>query len=126
MVRLHPVNLLADLLVCWNDSRKSPQTYQHEEGLREAIKTFLESAGRTQLYKITGNNGIKSDSIPRDEENFPLEYDGHGTFTGLARLICGLASSAEIAKSLCEPDNKFSDKEIGTLFHPNPKGRENR
>lgn len=88
----------------------------HEDGLREAIKTFLESTGRTQSSKITGNNGIKSDFIPRDEENVPLEYDGHGIFTGLARLICARASSAEIAKYLRDPDSKFSTKEIGSRF----------
>lgn len=88
----------------------------HEDGLREAIKTFLESTGRTQSSKITGNNGIKSVTMPKNEEDFPLEYEGHGTFTGFAKLVRARVSRAEIEGYLRDPDNKFSDREIGARF----------
>lgn len=88
----------------------------HEDGLREAIKTFLESTGRTQSSKITGNNGIKSVTMPKNEEDFPLEYEGHGTFTGFAKLVRARVSRAEIEGYLRDPDNKFSDREIGDRF----------
>ena len=54
------------------------------------------------------------------DEDFPPEYEGHGIFTGLAKLIWEKASLSEINRYMHDDENKFSDKELGMFFHHEP------
>lgn len=58
-----------------------------------------------------------------DGEEFPAEYEDHGIFTMVAKLVDARAPVAEIMAALDDEQEFLSQRENGYFFHPNPAGK---
>ena len=57
------------------------------------------------------------------DEEFPAEYEDHGLFTVVAKLVYARAPVSEIMAALDEEKEFLSQRENGYFFHPNPAGK---
>lgn len=57
------------------------------------------------------------------EEDFPDEYEGHGVFTLVAKLVHDKTPIEEIMKSVDDEKEFLSQREAGYFFHPSPQGK---
>lgn len=57
------------------------------------------------------------------DEEFPAEYEDHGLFTVVAKLVDARAPVVEIMAALDEEKEFLSQRENGYFFHPNPTGK---
>lgn len=56
-------------------------------------------------------------------EDFPAEYEGHGIFTMVAKLVDERAPVEDIMRLLADEKDFLSNKETGYFFHPSPEGK---
>ncbi len=93
--------------------------------LKERI-TELETelaACREQLDEARREISGKEGHELSPSEDFPAEYEGHGIFTMVAKLVYDRASVEDIMRYL--DDEKFlSQRENGYFFHPSPEGKQ--
>ena len=73
----------------------------------------LEAAQRD----ISGKEGLE----PAHGEEFPVEYEGHGIFTMLAKLVDARTPVVDIMAALDDEKNFLSQRENGYFFHPAPE-----
>lgn len=57
------------------------------------------------------------------EEDFPAEYENHGIFTVVAKLVDARTPVADIMAALDDEKNFLSQRENGYFFHPDPEGK---
>ena len=58
-----------------------------------------------------------------DADDFPAEYENHGVFTMVAKMVLARASVPEIMKALDNEKEFLSQREVGYFFHPSPEGK---
>lgn len=80
-----------------------------------ACREQLEEARRD----ISGREGHE----PAHSEDFPAEYEGHGIFTMVAKLVEERASVEDIMRLLADEKDFLSNREDGYFFHPSPEGK---
>ena len=56
-------------------------------------------------------------------EDFPAEYEGHGIFTMVAKLVDERAPVEDIMRLLTNEKGFLSKREAGYFFHPSPEGK---
>jgi len=59
----------------------------------------------------------------QEAEDFPEEYEGHGIFTVVAKLVDARAPVPEIMAAIDNEQVFLSQREVGYFFHPSPQGK---
>ncbi len=85
-------------------------------------------AENDKLRKRVAELESKAEADGETEENahgeeFPAEYEGHGLFTVVAKLVDARVPVVEIMAALDEEKEFLSQRENGYFFHPNPAGK---
>ena len=82
------------------------------------------AACRKQLEEARGadSSGKEGHELPHSED-FPAEYEGHGIFTMVAKLVDARAPVVDIIRLLNNEKDFLSQKENGYFFHPKPEGK---
>lgn len=122
-------------IAAMTDKEKSAQGVSSPEWLVMQEKVAaLEAAlvdSRTENDKLRAENeelknaplrGGEAGENGQDEE-FPAEYEDHGLFTVVAKLVYARTPVAEIMAALDEEKEFLSQRENGYFFHPNPTGK---
>lgn len=73
-----------------------------------------------ELKKVSPSSEETGENTSCDD--FPAEYEGHGIFTMVAKLVDARASVAEIMAALDNEKEFLSRRENGYFFHPKPNG----
>ncbi len=81
-----------------------------------ACREQLEEARREISGKEEGHETVHG-------EDFPAEYEGHGIFTMVAKLVDERAPVKDIMRLLANEKDFLSNKEEGYFFHPSPEGK---
>lgn len=84
----------------------------------EAINKAL----RTEIEELRKANQ-KNENNEKDEEDFPEEYENHGIFTVVAKMVFARAPIGEIMKAIDNEKEFLSQREVGYFFHPSPEGK---
>ena len=84
----------------------------------EAINKAL----RTEIEELRKANQ-KNENNEKDEEDFPEEYENHGIFTVVAKMVFDRAPIGEIMKAIDNEKEFLSQREVGYFFHPSPEGK---
>ena len=66
---------------------------------------------------------LEHSGLAGDTDDFPAEYENHGIFTMVAKMVLGRASVPEIMKALDSEKEFLSQREVGYFFHPSPEGK---
>ena len=67
--------------------------------------------------------GCPVEKVLEDADDFPAEYENHGVFTMVAKMVLARASVPEIMKALDSEKEFLSQREVGYFFHPSPEGK---
>lgn len=87
-----------------------------------ALETEL-AACREQLEEARREIPDKGEHETVHGEDFPAEYEGHGIFTMVAKLVDERAPVKDIMRLLANEKDFLSNKEEGYFFHPSPEGK---
>lgn len=110
-------------------SKKLNKTVVMRKALEEAKASVAElKAENDKLRKRVAELESKAEADGETEENahgeeFPAEYEGHGLFTVVAKLVDARVPVVEIMAALDEEKEFLSQRENGYFFHPNPAGK---
>lgn len=78
---------------------------------------------REQLEKARREISGKGEHETVHGEDFPAEYEGHGIFTMVAKLVDERAPVEDIMRLLTNEKGFLSKREAGYFFHPSPEGK---
>ena len=81
------------------------------------------AACREQLEEARREIPDKGEHETVHGEDFPAEYEGHGIFTMVAKLVDERAPVKDIMRLLANEKDFLSNKEEGYFFHPSPEGK---
>ena len=110
-------------------SKKSNKTVVMRKALEEAKARIseLETENDKLRERIAELENVAlrggEDGKNGQDEEFPAEYEDHGLFTVVAKLVDARAPVVEIMAALDEEKEFLSQRENGYFFHPNPAGK---
>jgi len=100
------------------------------EGAEPTIEELYEKAEAIIANKDEIISGLEAriaeleHSVPAgDADDFPAEYENHGIFTMVAKMVLARTSVPEIMKALDNEKEFLSQREVGYFFHPSPEGK---
>lgn len=109
--------------------RKADEMQKNLESENDHLKariTELETelaTCREQLEKARREISGKGEHETVHGEDFPAEYEGHGIFTMVAKLVDERAPVEDIMRLLTNEKGFLSKREAGYFFHPSPEGK---
>ena len=69
------------------------------------------------------NMALRGGEGAGEAEDFPEEYEGHGIFTVVAKLVYARTPVPEIMAAIDNEQEFLSQREVGYFFHPSPHGK---
>ncbi|MBQ4076500.1 MAG: hypothetical protein IJD65_02300 [Mailhella sp.] len=100
------------------------------EGAEPTIEELYEKAEAIIANKDEIISGLEAriaelehSVLAGDTDDFPAEYENHGVFTMVAKMVLARASVPEIMKALDNEKDFLSQREVGYFFHPSPEGK---
>ena len=84
---------------------------------RAANEKLRQRVAELENMVLRGGEGAQ------EAEDFPEEYEGHGIFTVVAKLVDARAPVPEIMAAIDNEQEFLSQREVGYFFHPSPQGK---
>lgn len=94
------------------------QAHSHIAELEQELATCREQLEAAQR-EISSKEGLE----PAHAEEFPAEYEGHGIFTMVAKLVDDRTPIEDIMRSVSSETGFLTNREAGYFFHPSPEGK---
>lgn len=120
-------------LIRWREGERAKPPTGRTSAMREELKEAQERITELEAELATCREQLeearRADSSgmegrgPYTEEDFPEEYEDHGIFTMVAKLIYGREPVLEIMRLLNDEKEFLSQRENGYFFHPKPEGK---
>lgn len=102
----------------------APSHYELEKAQARIAELETELAAcQKQLEEARRDISGKEGHEPAHSEDFPAEYEEHGIFTMVAKLVEERAPVEDIMRLLADEKDFLSNREDGYFFHPSPEGK---
>lgn len=105
-----------------SDRKEEQEFIEAAQARITELETEL-AACKKQLEEARRDTSGMEGHEPAHSEDFPAEYEGHGIFTMVAKLVDERAPVEDIMRLLADEKNFLSNREDGYFFHPSPEGK---